>query len=127
MKPQTLFDRVAFMEAKLARLEKLVQHQDAVMRAAGLTIDEASLAAVESPRLRKMREICNDVCITHDVTLDELKGRSMVRAVAWPRQDAMRLLAAAGYSQQEIGRYLGRRDHTTVLHGIRASEARMQE
>lgn len=127
MKPQTLFDRVAFMEAKLARLEKLVQHQDAVLRAAGLTIDEACLAAVESPRLRKMREICNDVCITHDVTLDELKGRSMVRAVAWPRQDAMRLLAAAGYSQQEIGRYLGRRDHTTVLHGIRASEARLQE
>lgn len=127
MKPQTLFDRVAFLEAKLSKLEKLVLHQDAIMRAAGLTIDEASLSAVESPRLRKMREICNDVCITHDVTLDELKGRSMIRAVAWPRQDAMRLLALAGYSQQEIGRYLGRRDHTTVLHGIRASEARLQQ
>lgn len=127
MKPQTLFDRVAFLEARLSKLEKIVMHQDAIMRAAGLTIDEASLSAVESPRLRKMREICNDVCIAHDVTLDELKGRSMIRAVAWPRQDAMRLLALAGYSQQEIGRYLGRRDHTTVLHGIRASEARMQQ
>jgi chromosomal replication initiator protein len=127
MKPQTLFDRVAFLEAKLTRLEKLVQHQDAVMRAAGLTVHDAAFSAVESPRQRKMREVCNDVCLTHDVTIEELRGDARARAVSWPRQDAMRLLAAAGYSLQEIGRYLGRRDHTTVLHGIRASEARMQE
>lgn len=124
MKPQTLFDRVAFLEAKLTKLERIVQHQTAVLEAAGLTIDADALAAVESPRLRKMREICNDVCIAHDVTLDELKGPSRSRVIAWPRQDAMKLLAQAGYSLPEIGRYLGRRDHTTVLHGIAASKAR---
>lgn len=127
MKPQSLFDRIGFLEAKMARLERLVQHQAAVLEAAGLTIDEAKIATVESPRLRKMREICNDVCLANDVSLDELKSRSQQRAIAWPRQDAMRLLAAAGYTTTEIGRYLGRRDHTTVMHGIRASEARAAE
>lgn len=130
MKPQSLFDRVAFLEAKVARLEKVVLQQDAILEAlreAGLTVPEPTYAPAESPRIRRMREVCMEVCRAHDVTLEELRGRSHQRAIAWPRQDAMRLLAKAGYSMPEIGRYLGRRDHTTILHGIRAAEARMAE
>lgn len=127
MKPQTLFDRVALLEAKLARLESIVLHQGAILSAAGLTVNEAAYNAVENPRQRKMREICGDVCLAHDVTLEQLRGQDRARHVAWPRQDAMRLLAKAGYSEAEIGRYLGRRDRTTIIHGIRASQARMQE
>lgn len=128
MKPQGLFDRVSFLEAKVERLEKALVHHDAILEAlreAGLTVPEPVYSDAESPRLRKMREVCMDVCRAHDVTLVELRGRSSKRVISWPRQDAMRLLWKAGYSMPEIARYLGRRDHTTILHGIRASEARM--
>ena len=44
--------------------------------------------------------------------------------IAHARQDAMRRIREAlGYSYPRIGRFFGR-DHTTVVHGVRASAAR---
>ena len=62
------------------------------------------------------------------VSLADLRSPSRQRAVAWPRQELMwALRCTAGWSLPRIGRYLGGRDHTTVLHGIRAHAKRMAE
>lgn len=50
------------------------------------------------------------------------------REYAWPRQEAYWLARElTGRSLPEIGRAFGGRDHTTIIFGIRAVEARTTE
>ncbi len=49
------------------------------------------------------------------------------RALSWPRQLAMYLVYAMEHlSLPEVGAVFGGRDHTTVLHGCRATWARFE-
>jgi chromosomal replication initiator protein len=92
--------------------------------------------ALEIPtatRLPTMREICSLVADRYGLTVDDLIGQSRARHIAHPRQEAMYLMyeqrwAVSGnrrYSMPQIGRFLGGRDHTTVLHGYRKHTARL--
>jgi chromosomal replication initiator protein len=55
----------------------------------------------------------------YDVTLRELTGRARNKEIVLPRQVAMYLLREeTGSSLVDIGNELGKRDHTTVMHGI---------
>ena len=54
----------------------------------------------------------------------DLKGRQRTRDIVFPRQVAMYLLREeTDISLEEIGRSMGGRDHTTVLHGIKKIES----
>lgn len=57
-------------------------------------------------------------------TVADYESSSRKQPLAARRQDFMRTARKAGYSLTEIGRVLGGRDHTTILHGIRSSEKR---
>lgn len=73
-----------------------------------------------------MREIAEQVADRYRLTLAELRGQSRARPVSWPRQEAMFLCYKTGrFSLPQIGRFFGDRDHTTVLHAIRAVEKRI--
>lgn len=62
------------------------------------------------------------------VTTEAMKGRNRAQEIVMPRQIAMYLMREeTGASLAEIGRALGGRDHTTVIHGIEKIEARLQE
>jgi chromosomal replication initiator protein len=57
------------------------------------------------------------------VTQQDLAGRSRKREISTPRQVAMYLLREeTSASLADIGRQLGGRDHTTILHGIERIE-----
>lgn len=78
-----------------------------------------------------MREIVRRVAAARGCSVEEILGLSRERVIAWPRQEAMwhcrRVRRADGshrYSLPQIGAFFGR-DHTTVLHGVRAHTARM--
>ena len=61
------------------------------------------------------------------LTVAQLKSPLRTRKYAWPRQVLMvKLWRETGRSLSSIGRALGGRDHTTVIHGIRAATARAQ-
>lgn len=71
------------------------------------------------------------IAALHEVTVADLLGQSRERRIAHPRQEAMYLLRSVmapdgrpKYSLPDIGRAIGGRDHTTVLHGVRAHAAR---
>lgn len=73
----------------------------------------------------KMAVIALRVAAKWGLTLEVLKGQSRRRSVAWARQEAMYEMYATGlFSSPQIGRFLGGRDHTTVLHGCRRHAAR---
>lgn len=56
---------------------------------------------------------------------DDLESAKRARGCVWPRQMAMTLAKRhTNSSFPEIGRRFGGRDHTTVLHAVRAVEKR---
>jgi len=56
----------------------------------------------------------------------QIRGRGRQAALAEARQMVMYIAHNQGLSSAEIGRAM-RRDHTTVLHGIKAEKARRGE
>jgi chromosomal replication initiator protein len=64
-------------------------------------------------------KVVDAVAKHYDVTLRELTGRARNKEIVLPRQVAMYLLREeTGSSLVDIGHELGKRDHTTVMHGI---------
>ena len=55
----------------------------------------------------------------HGVEPSEIMSHSRRKPVCDARRAVMRQLRADGFTTTQIGRWLGR-DHTTVVHGLRA-------
>jgi chromosomal replication initiator protein len=67
----------------------------------------------------------NVVCDHYHLTLGEVLGRSKRQDIAQPRQVAMTICRdISKMSLSAVGRHMGGRDHTTVLHAIRAVRQR---
>ena len=68
-------------------------------------------------------DVLDAVCAYFHVSEKDLAGRQRKREIVLPRQIAMFLMReATDNSLVDIGRALGGRDHTTVLHGIEKIE-----
>lgn len=80
-------------------------------------------AVISGQKRRPMREIAAQVSEARGIHMTVMRSKSRLHDVAHARQDAMRLQRSEGYSLPQIGAFWGR-DHTTVLYGIRAAEAR---
>ncbi|MDI9407797.1 MAG: helix-turn-helix domain-containing protein [Candidatus Pacebacteria bacterium] len=141
----SMAERLGMAEARGARLESRVLKQDAVIEAlnAKVALLEAAMKGISHPPAKpkdvdieenpamlasvlsaaKMSEIAARVALTRDMTVVELRGPSQLAHISRPRQEAMLIMHEAGYSMPRIGRFF-HRDHTTVLHGIRAAKAR---
>ncbi|MGM0645331.1 MAG: DnaA ATPase domain-containing protein [Thermodesulfobacteriota bacterium] len=62
-----------------------------------------------------------EIVATHfNISVEDLRGNSRMRAITSPRQIAMALCRSElGLSYPQIGRLFGGRDHTTIMHGIK--------
>ena len=90
---------------------------------------EALSDAVASQR--RVQTTTSDVmdAVTRHFKVEErdLKGRQRTKTIVLPRQVAMYLLREeTDISLEEIGRSMGGRDHTTVMHGIKKIEAALE-
>lgn len=86
--------------------------------------------AVRTPR-DTVREILQRCADNHGVTPADIVGDRRFKPIVHARQEAMYRLrdlrtfeGARRFSLPRIGQLLGGRDHTTILHGVRAHEAR---
>ena len=100
-------------------LTRVLAHSN-LMRAP-LSVDTAHIA-LESILARSEditpERILATVAHHFDLSEEELIGRSRARSVSVPRQLAMYLIREeTGTSLPQIGKLLGGRDHTTVMHG----------
>jgi hypothetical protein len=77
------------------------------------------------PPKRKLDVLAKQVAERHHLTVDQLRGQDRTNRVVHPRQEFMWLANKAGYSTTTVGRYLGDRDHTTVIHGVRRHQERL--
>ncbi len=94
-----------------------------------ITIDLAkeALATVSSRRERTHptpEAVIKAVADYFDLAPDVLEGKGRAREVAEARHIAMYLLREDAHQRiTDIGRLLGRRDHSTVIHGLRKIDA----
>ena len=67
-------------------------------------------------------DIVRETAAKHGLSVADILGQSRSRPIAWPRQEAMyRIFTESPHiSYPEAGRRLGGRDHTTVIHGVKA-------
>jgi len=66
------------------------------------------------------QEILEVVARHYRVTLEALRGKERDRAIVWPRQMAMYLMRDETKANfKEIAAFLARRDHTTIIHGVK--------
>lgn len=71
-------------------------------------------------------EIVREVCKKYQISMEDLISERRHNGVVRPRQEAMyRLCTETDWSLPRIGRFLGGRDHTTVLHGKKAFAKRL--
>ena len=68
------------------------------------------------------RRVLEAVSGATGIPLERLCGRERCVTVVRPRQAAYRMIREGGFSSTEIGRVVGDRDHSTVLHGIKRAE-----
>lgn len=70
--------------------------------------------------------IIQQVCKDHGVQVQWVLGKSRVQRIVRARHEIMWKLNLLGMTLPSIGRRLNR-DHTTVLHGIRQHQKRIEE
>jgi chromosomal replication initiation ATPase DnaA len=77
--------------------------------------------------LSDAQRIMKEVCVKHRVTRAELTGKQRAKNIVIARQEAAyRLKTETTMSLPQIGRRLGGKDHTTVLHSVRRHIAQME-
>jgi chromosomal replication initiator protein len=93
-----------------------------------LAMESLTDVAVGSRRANvTMRDVIEAVKSQYGVTDRDLSGRDRRRDIVVPRQVAMYLLREeTSAALKDIGRVLGDRDHTTVLHGIEKVERALE-
>ena len=79
-------------------------------------------------RIVTPNEVINLVAGYFGVGVQQLKGERRTQTIAWPRQILMHLLRTdLKLPLEEVGRLIGGRDHTTVMHADKKVISAMQE
>ncbi|MAE67099.1 MAG: chromosomal replication initiator protein DnaA [Phycisphaeraceae bacterium] len=75
-----------------------------------------------------LQQVISAVTEYFDVRLSDLQSKRRHKSIAGPRQIAMWLARRhTRFSLEEIGGHFGGRDHTTVMHAIRAIDQRIKD
>ena len=105
---------IAALTARVERLEAIVA--------------PAQDVPLGRPRIGSMRLLAECAARRLGVSVAEFVGPARVMPLAAVRQCCFSLLRQhEGRSLAQIGQCFGQRDHTTVMHGIRAHHQRMQQ
>ncbi len=88
-----------------------------------LELAKSALGDTVTPDQKRVtiQQILEAVTRYYNVRLSDLQSKKRHKSIAFPRQVCMYLARRyTRYSLEEIGGYFGGRDHTTILHGVRA-------
>lgn len=114
------------LEGALTKLLMMAQLYNRPITLA-MAMEALSDGAIRANRQTTAGDVIEAVCAQFSIEERELLGNSRARHVSFPRHVAMYLMRKdVDISLEEIARVLGKRDHTTVLHGVRKIEQEME-
>lgn len=107
----------------------------AKLKAQGLEPTVSNAASILGETVRddyqkpvNINQVIKAVCSYYSVKASDLKSNRRTKDLVIPRQIAMYLMKEiTGTPLVTIGEFLGGRDHTTVMHGVRKVEAEIAE
>lgn len=106
----------------------LAEHEgpESVRRAVANTLCAMPVRKVQTQG-QAIRELIGQVAAEHGLTYDDMIGHNRTRRVSHARQELYWRMKREfpRLSLPQIAKHIGNRDHTTILHGIAAHEARM--
>src|SRR5690606_41162625 len=83
---------------------------------------------VQRTKQISVSEIMGLVTSEFSISARELTGKKRTHAISLPRQISMYLCRQhTGQSLEEIGKYFGGRDHTTVLYAVNKIASRLKD
>jgi chromosomal replication initiation ATPase DnaA len=90
--------------------------------------DRLDALSFEATNISRIKKIIFDVCEQTEINWVDLKSERRMKPLLLPRQYLMwRLRNETTLSLPLIGKHIGNRDHTTVLHGVRKYQALVDE
>ena len=102
-------------------LNKIIAYANLEKREINIDLAEQVLRDIISPNEKKVitPEFIIDTVADHfDITPSDIVGSKRSSKIVFPRQIVMYICRSMlGTSLQNIGKYLGGRDHTTIIHG----------
>ena len=72
----------------------------------------------------RMSDMLDRVASHNGLSRSELIAPGRRQHVSVPRQAFMAAAIGAGFSYPQVGRFLGGRDHSTIIHGVEAHRRR---
>ncbi len=113
-------------------LNKLVAYSR-LTRNTPITLDIAAeqlqnMIYPDKPHEVTIQMIVEVVCDHYGISIEQMLSANRSKDISDPRMIAMYLARElTNASQQQIGAFLGKRDHATVIHGIKKIEQRIKE
>lgn len=105
-----------------AMAEKIEPTRDSAARALGQNLRN------NQKRNVSVNEILKAVCTYYAVKAPDIKGKRRTKDLVIPRQVAMFLIKEmTDTPYMTIGDFLGGRDHTTIMHGVRTIESEVSK
>lgn len=78
--------------------------------------------------MQQSERIMREVAAQYGVTLTELRSDNRGRSYSWPRLMAyLRLYDETKLSLPQIARLMGKKDHTTIIHGLKSGRALIKQ
>lgn len=105
------------IERLTARIDALEQRERDRALVAKMATQSVVVAVPQAEKRRAaMAEICAAVAAAHGVSMEQMRAKFGPREITDARAEFCHLAREQGLSTPQIGRFLGGRDHTTVLH-----------
>lgn len=87
-----------------------------------------NLSIAEPPAMPTVDQIQAEICLKHGITMIDLLSDRLDRKVSRARQEGYwRCRHETGHSLPAIAYLFRRKDHTTVMHGIKAHARRREK
>lgn len=109
-------------QVKIIDIREAAEKAEQRRKEAALAEEKAAIQRIYGDFLvgpSKYRQKIMEVAKKHEMGVEQMLGLSRKQSFVNARHEAMYELHLMGLSLPMIGRMMGRRDHTTVLHGIR--------
>ena len=117
------YERIAFLESRMAALEARVASQSAMLDRLLKAAPDYTPETLEDGTTHRIKDIARQVAAAHGLSYTQIMGKSHAWRIVHPRQRAWLLMTRDDIRQADIARFFNM-DHNTICSGVRVAAKR---